>query len=523
VASLPESGAILQAAGSRVYAAGATNVYVSEDSGRTWVNLTGFNNRSVIGDGFTAIASPPGNPSELSVANRFGVWRSLDGGLSWTSLNDDLPNLPVRKLLDRRTALLASGAIVGASDGTWIPQAGNDPENSLRASVASALQTAVTSADFQGSTVYAGTADGKLLSSHDAGGNWNETSKSVSASVNRVWMDSGRSDVALAATGTRLYRTVNGGIFWDDVTGSLQAGQIHGIAADRSAGVVYLATDRGAFSAGIPLNDAGAASPSWQPLARELPPAPVWDVRLNPDNTLTLAVDGYGVFEGPAPYQTRNVRIVSGADLAERPAAPGALISILGANVKSVKDAATNVLQSSWPVLAASDHGSQLQVPFEATPGTIALSVEGTQDRNWSLPLTVRDVSPAIFVDEEGAPFIVDAGSGLVVDPKIAVYAGSTLQLLATGLGKVNPEWASGVPAPVDSPPVVTGTVSAFLDGHPIDVVRATLAPGYVGYYLVELQIPAIVNRGAGELRLSMNGAESNPVKLYLEPTRPVQ
>jgi uncharacterized protein (TIGR03437 family) len=70
---------------------------------------------------------------------------------------------------------------------------------------------------------------------------------------------------------------------------------------------------------------------------------------------------------------------------------------------------------------------------------------------------------------------------------------------------------------------VVSGTVTAFLDGRPIDVERAVLAPGYVGYYLVELQIPAIVNRGASELRIVMNGAESNRVKLYLEPNLPDQ
>jgi hypothetical protein len=39
----------------------------------------------------------------------------------------------------------------------------------------------------------------------------------------------------------------------------------------------------------------------------------------------------------------------------------------------------------------------------------------------------------------------------------------------------------------------------------------------------VELQIPPIVNRGSSELRLVMNGAESNRVKLYLEPNLPVQ
>lgn len=166
-------------------------------------------------------------------------------------------------------------------------------------------------------------------------------------------------------------------------------------------------------------------------------------------------------------------------------------------------------------------------MPFEAAPGTFSLTIQGTTTQGttdrWSVPLTVKDAAPAIFVDEEGAPLILDGSSGLVVDPRIAVYAGSTVQLLATGLGKVNPEWPTGVPAPVDSPPVVTGSVNAFLDGRPIEVTRAVLAPNYVGYYLVELQIPAIVNRGASELRLSMNGVESNLVKLYLEPNLPIQ
>ncbi len=65
--------------------------------------------------------------------------------------------------------------------------------------------------------------------------------------------------------------------------------------------------------------------------------AAAWDVRLNPDNTLTVALDGYGVFETAAPHHTMNVRIVSGADLTPRPAAPGSLISVLGARVQTSK------------------------------------------------------------------------------------------------------------------------------------------------------------------------------------------
>jgi uncharacterized protein (TIGR03437 family) len=512
-AALPEPGAKVQAAGTRLYAAGPSNVYASDDSGRTWLNLTGYNNQSVIGNGFTALAVAPGNPQEIAAANRFGVWRSLDGGLSWSSLNEDLPNLMVRKLIDGRTAVLADGTLAQAQAGGWTPVEGSDSEVALRARFGGAVSAAVRS----GTTAYAGTSDGRLLVSHDSGATWNALPATAAGSIARIWVDADRPDVALAAGGTRLYRTVNGGLFWDDVTGALPSDQIHGITADRSAGVVYVATDRGVYSGRLSLNDAGTAATEWKAVSSDLPLAAAWDVRLNADNTLAVALDGYGVFETAAPHRTQNVRIVSGADLTARPAAPGSLISVLGARVQTVRNQGI-----SYPVLAASDQSSQLQVPFEASSGTFSLTLEGATDR-WSVPLTVQDAAPAIFVDAEGAPLILDAASGLVVDPKLAVYAGTSVQILATGLGKVIPEWPTGEPALPDNPPVVAGTVTAFLDGRPIDVTRAVLAPGYVGYYMVELQIPAIVNRGASELRIVMNGAESNRVKLSLEPGLPVQ
>jgi uncharacterized protein (TIGR03437 family) len=515
--SLPEGGARVQAAGARLYAAGASNLYASDDTGRTWLNLTGYGERSVIGGGFTALAVSPANPRDVSAANQFGVWRSLDGGLSWVGLNEDLPNLMVRRLVGGRTVELADSTLVDVSAGFWTPVSGNDPELALRARLGADLHANVSAAAQSQAMVYGGTADGRIVVSRDNGATANDATAVAEAGISRIWVDADRPDVALAASGSRLFRTVNGGLFWDEVTGTLASGQIHGIAADRSAGVVYLATDRGVFAGNVPLNDAGAASGSWTSVGVNLPPAPAWDVALSQDNTLTVALDGYGVFESAAPHRSKSVRIVSGADLTDRPAAPGSLISVLGANVQLVKNQGL-----SWPVLASSDQSSQLQVPFEAAAGTFSLALEGANNR-WTVPLTIKETSPAIFVDADGAPLILDAASGLVVDPKMAVYGGSTVQILATGLGKVTPDWPSGVPAPLDSPPSVQGNVRAFLDGRQIEVTRAVLAPNYVGYYLVELQIPAIVNRGANELRIVMNGEESNRVKLYLEPDSPVQ
>ena len=510
--NLPEAGAKVQSAGARLYATGFSNVYASDDNGRTWLNLTGFNGRSVIGDGFSALATTPANSQEVVAANRFGVWRSLDGGLSWSSLNNDLPNLAVRKLIDAKTTRLADGIVAEAQAGLWTPATASDPETALRARFGAAIRGDISAAAASGTTGYAGTGDGRLLASHDNGATWNTAPAIASERITRIWVDSDRSDTALAAAGAHLYRTVNGGLFWDEVTGDLSSSSIHGITADRSAGVVYVATDGGVFYGQISLNDAGATATAWKAIARDLPAAPVWDVRLNSDDTLSVALDGYGVFEMAAPHRIRSVRVVSGADLAERPAAPGSLISVLGAKVERVSTEGV-----SYPVLAASDRSSQVQVPFEAASGTFSLTLQGATDQ-WSVPLLVKEASPAIFVDADGAPLLLDASSGLVLDPKLAVYAGSTIQILATGLGKVIPDWPSGEPAPADQPPVVAGTVTAFLNGRPIEVTRSILAPGYVGYYIVEMQIPAIVNRGASELQLVMNGVESNVVKVSLEP-----
>ena len=60
--------------------------------------------------------------------------------------------------------------------------------------------------------------------------------------------------------------------------------------------------------------------------------------------------------------------------------------------------------------------------------------------------------------------------------------------------------------------------VRAFLDGVPLQVTRAALAGGYVGFYEIEVQLPAITNMGTSELKISADGQESNKVQIVIEP-----
>ena len=50
-----------------------------------------------------------------------------------------------------------------------------------------------------------------------------------------------------------------------------------------------------------------------------------------------------------------------------------------------------------------------------------------------------------------------------------------------------------------------------------MEVTQASLAPGYVGFYLIEIQIPRITNVGPVELYLEAEGQQSNRVRLYVE------
>jgi uncharacterized protein (TIGR03437 family) len=49
-------------------------------------------------------------------------------------------------------------------------------------------------------------------------------------------------------------------------------------------------------------------------------------------------------------------------------------------------------------------------------------------------------------------------------------------------------------------------------------VSRATLAPGYIGFYLIEVQLPAVTNAGVSELHIGAASQESNHVQIVIEP-----
>jgi len=538
VSSAPESSfklATLGAAG-RLYGVGR-DAYRSDDGGESWVNLTAYQGNSLLGPGLAAVAASPSDPDEVTVASASGVWRSVDGGLSWTGLNDFLPNLPSGHLLGLPSGTRGVRLSVANSAGEieWAPgektawkpvdatEAGRDQnqKNALSQELKHAVTAIATVKDY----IYAGDSDGRLRVSADAGVSWGAVSRlGESGKVEAIWVDPNDARVAVAALSARagaapnsrptfVLRTMNGGGFWDDITANLpDTAAAHGVTADRASGAIYVATDAGVFFTATDLGSAGRPT-NWTSLSEKLPAAVATDVKLDAGgNQIYAALDGYGVYTAIAPHRLRDARVVSAADYSAKPAAPGALLSVLGARVESAKSGDDVVA----PVLDASDTASQIQVPFSAKGNSVSLSLAAAAGAlTFEVPL--RSVSPAIFVDPEGTPLIMDAMSGVLLDAGKPARASSRIQVLATGFGQVTPDWPTGLEAPLKDPPKVAATVHAYLDGSPVEVTQASLAPGYVGFYLVEIQIPRITNTGASELYLEAEGQQSNRVRLYVE------
>ncbi len=539
---LPESGAKVRAAvsASSVEYAFGKFVYRSEDGGASWDNLTAFRNVSIIGEDIRDLASSPVNPDEIVVAGGAGVFRSMDGGKTWSGLNQALPNLPPARLLslpsgDRgvRLALAqATPAGVQWSAVEWEPGQklawrGSDnadltAELDRRNAYSSQVGTNVSAVASAGDMVYRGTVDGRIESSSDRGSTWTAFPLAQSGGVARFWIDPADPRIAVAVLGTRqrdpsqpqqsvhVVHTTNGGTFWDPITGDLPDVGVYGVTADRGTNALYVATDRGVY---MTYSDLSALSTTvqWTPV-KGLPDAAVADVRLDAQgNQLWAAVEGYGVYSTLAPHRVRDPRVVSTVDLVAHAAAPGSLISVLGARVQTARAGDLNV-----PVLDSNDNESQLQVPFEARGDSLSLAVDGPDGR-LTMPMQLQAVSPGIFVDRDGSPVLLDGDSGVMLDALNTAHSRGRIQIMASGLGRVTPDWPTGLAGPVENPPQVVAPVKAFLDGQSVEVARAVLGP-FIGFYLVEIEVPKIVNYGAAELYLEVGGKATNKVRVYIQP-----
>ncbi len=199
--------------------------------------------------------------------------------------------------------------------------------------------------------------------------------------------------------------------------------------------------------------------------------------------------------------------------------ATGSYISIYGTGLGNTGGvSATSVPLSTTLDGAQFFLGGQPMPLFYASPGQVnalvpqgfapnasypLVVVRGTT-QSVPVPLTVTELQPGIYtvnLSGSGPGVVTNALTGILNTASNPAYASDYLTIYCTGLGALQgpngeAEPADGAAAPSNLIFHTTSNITATIGGIPATVSFAGLAPGFVGLYQVNVQIPAGVAAG---------------------------
>jgi uncharacterized protein (TIGR03437 family) len=232
-----------------------------------------------------------------------------------------------------------------------------------------------------------------------------------------------------------------------------------------------------------------------------------------------------------------NNGVVNGASFVTGGVVPGEIATIFGTNLTtatginlaSALPLATQLLNvqvlvngTAAPIFAVDNVNGQqqinFQVPYEvAVKSTATLQVVNNGSSGNAIAVPVIAAQPGIFTYAAGS---TTYGAILHADYQLAntsnpAIAGETVQIFCTGLGAVTPTPADGAAAAGASMTVATATVT--IGGIAAAVAYAGLAPGYVGLYQINAQVPTGLSSGNQPVVITIRGAQSTIAMLPVQ------
>jgi uncharacterized protein (TIGR03437 family) len=173
------------------------------------------------------------------------------------------------------------------------------------------------------------------------------------------------------------------------------------------------------------------------------------------------------------------------------------------------------------PLFFVSGGQVNFQIPWELSgqAQTTLAAILNSQSSAAEI-VSLAQFAPAIFSMNSGG-----TGQGAILDSSYRpvdstnpATAGSYVSIYCTGLGAVTNRPATGSPAP-SSPLSWTTTIpTVTIGGAPASVSFYGLAPGYVGLYQVNAQVPVESAKGnAVPVTISIGGATSNTVSIAVQ------
>ena len=471
----------------------------------SWTNISaGLPSRTI-----THITVSPSDPATVYVTysgfstTEGHIFKTGDGGASWTDVSGNLPNLPVNDLV-------------------------MDPDIP--------------------DTLYIGTDAGVMVST-DGGATWN----TLGNGLPRVVVES----LVLHRASRTLRAATHGRSMWDilvplpsksiqPVVNSLSPNSVN------AGGTGFSLTVTGAnFSAGAVLRWNGLSRPTnivdGSHLTAQISAA---DIAL----VGRIAIDvfspsrGAGVSNavnlniGPAPATSSQAFVSSAFPTGGDMLAPGSLASLYGTNLAGptvVADAAPPWPESlggssvtlggiNVPLYFVSPEQVIFQVPYYNIAGPSPSNLTVTQGTlSTTITVTVTPFAPGLYTTNSqgtGQASAVIAGTGLIVAPSGA-FPGSRparkaefVSLYGTGLGAVSHRPTLGAASPANPLAATNATPTVTVGGVNAPVSFSGLAPGYVGLYQVNIQIPDAAPSGdAVPVILSIGAVTANTVTIAVQ------
>ena len=237
-------------------------------------------------------------------------------------------------------------------------------------------------------------------------------------------------------------------------------------------------------------------------------------------------------------------KVTNDASYATGPIVPGEIIAIFGTDIGP----ATGVSQTpgqndgqlttslggvkvvflndgvAAPILYVSGSQVNAVVPYEvagiANP-EIEITYQGKSSNVVSLNST--STAPGIFTLDSsgsGAGAILDSSYN-IVGPTNPVTIGGVIQIYCIGLGAVTNQPATGTAASSSPLSQTSATPTVTISGVTAPVLFSGLAPGNVGLYQIDAQVPAGIVAGVAPLIVSIGGAVSNTVTVAIQLPKP--